>query len=95
MIKTANPGILEAIREVKTMNLGKRLWQTYEAHLKAKRDARARDEYVRDEGIQIGMSQGILLTKDVWRLSSQGLTVFEISRKLHVSAAQVEEILKD
>ncbi len=62
MIKTKNAGIQEAIRELKTMSLGKRLRMEYEAHLKAVRDRKAEDEYVREEGIrqgkELGMKQG-------------------------------------
>lgn len=43
-------GILDAIEVVRRMNLGKKLRWTYEARLKAKRDRKAEDDYVRDEG---------------------------------------------
>lgn len=54
MIKTRNIGIQEAIRELKTMSLGKRLRMEYEAHLKAIRDRKAEDEYVLEAGIRQG-----------------------------------------
>ena len=99
MIRTKNPGILEAIREVKTMSLSKRLWMLYEARLKEKRDANAREEYVRNEGIQIGVSQcitqGITLAKEAYRLSSEGRSTSEIAKELHISETQVENILKN
>ena len=58
MIKTDNPGILEAIREIKVMSLGKSLRWLYEARMKEIRDLKARDAYVRDEGIEIGRTEG-------------------------------------
>ncbi|MCD7921075.1 MAG: Rpn family recombination-promoting nuclease/putative transposase [Clostridiales bacterium] len=58
MITTKNPGITEAIQEVRIMSLGKRMRLRYEAHLKEVRDRNAREEYVRDEGIEQGIEQG-------------------------------------
>ena len=52
-------GIQEAIRELKTMSLGKRLRMEYEAHLKAVRDRKAEDEYVLEEGIRQGEREAI------------------------------------
>ena len=48
---TRNPGILEAIKEVRHMSLGKWARVRYEEHMKMVRDQHARDEYVRDEGM--------------------------------------------
>ena len=59
MINSKNAGIREAIREVKLMNLGKRLHAHYEAYLKDKRDQMAMDKYVRQEGFKEGMEEGI------------------------------------
>ena len=58
MIRTRNPGILEAIRELKRMSMSNpvRLWN--EAHLKEVRDRRAREAYVRDEGKAEGLTEG-------------------------------------
>lgn len=52
--KTKNPGIAEAIREVKEMRLGKTLKALYDAHMKQIRDRNARDDYVRMEGLAAG-----------------------------------------
>lgn len=49
MIKTENPGILAAVREVKVMSLRKNIRTLYEAHMKEIRDRNARDDYVRTE----------------------------------------------
>ena len=47
--KTKNPGIVEAIREVRTMRLGRTLKALHDAHIKDIRDRNARDDYVRME----------------------------------------------
>ena len=52
-------GILDAIEVVRRMNLGKKLRWTYEARLKAKRDRKAEDDYVRDEGRLEGQMEGL------------------------------------
>ena len=58
MIQTNNPGLLEAIHEVKTMSLSKRMRLRYEAHLKEIRDRNAREDYVREEGREEGRQEG-------------------------------------
>ena len=55
---TKNAGILEAIKEVRVMSLGKTLRLMYEARLKEIRDRDAREDYVRNEGIEQGRSEG-------------------------------------
>ena len=63
MIQTNNPGLLEAIHEVKTMSLSKRMRLRYEAHLKEIRDRNAREDYVREEGRQEGEGSMARLTE--------------------------------
>ncbi|MCM1099727.1 MAG: hypothetical protein NC427_16875, partial [Ruminococcus flavefaciens] len=58
MIKTKNPRIVEAMKEMKAMSLRKDLQMLYEAHLKEVRDRYAREEYVRMEGIEKGRVEG-------------------------------------
>lgn len=58
MIKSKSTGIIEAIKELRTMSLGKTLRYMYEEHLKAVRDRRAEDEYVWDLGKAEGMAVG-------------------------------------
>lgn len=60
MIQTKNPGIQEAICELRRMNLRNPLRLRYEAYLKRRRDEKAREAYVRDEGIQEGKAEAIL-----------------------------------
>ena len=63
MIQTNNPGLLEAIHEVKTMSLSKRMRLRYEAHLKEIRDRNAREDYVREEGREEGVGSMARLTE--------------------------------
>ncbi len=58
MIKTKNRGILEAIRELKEIGPINIMRDEHEYNLKVKRDARARESYVRKEGIAIGKAEG-------------------------------------
>ncbi len=58
MIGTKNPGIAEAIRELKEMSMSRPLRQLYDAHMKRVRDERARDQYVRMEGEAKGIAKG-------------------------------------
>lgn len=57
--RTGNIGILEAIKEVRIMSLGKKLRVIHEAKLKEIRDRNAREDYVRSEGVKQGIEQGI------------------------------------
>ncbi|MCM1560837.1 MAG: Rpn family recombination-promoting nuclease/putative transposase [Butyrivibrio sp.] len=58
MIKTSNPGIVEAVKEVKVMSLRKDLRALYEGHMREIRDRYARDDYVREEGEAVGRVKG-------------------------------------
>ncbi|MCM1188079.1 MAG: Rpn family recombination-promoting nuclease/putative transposase [bacterium] len=69
MISAKNPGIAEAMREMKIMSLRKSLRALHEAHLKEIRDRNARDDFVRMEGREAGKAEG--LAEAVWQLLSQ------------------------
>ncbi|MCD7982024.1 MAG: PD-(D/E)XK nuclease family transposase [Clostridiales bacterium] len=86
MIKTQNPGLLEAIQEVKVMSLSKRMRLRYEAHLKEVRDRKAREDYVREEGLQEGLQEGIRQGIDQ---GAEQKLLSQIERKL--AAGQTEE----
>lgn len=58
MIDTKNPGILEAIREVRTMSLSRRLKLRYEAYQKQIRDDKAWKKYEREEARKEGLAEG-------------------------------------
>lgn len=55
---TKNPGILEAIKEVRIMSLRKNLRLLHEARQKEIRDRAAREDYVRSEGRREGRWEG-------------------------------------
>lgn len=58
MIGTENPGILEAIREVKAMSLSRWLRLRHEARLKQIRDENAWKTYEREEARKEGLAEG-------------------------------------
>ena len=57
---TTNPGIVAALGEVKKMSLSRKLRVLYEAHMKEIRDKKAREDYVRDQGIALGKAEDII-----------------------------------
>lgn len=59
MIRSDNPGIIEALKEVMTMNLGRRLRALYEEHMRIKRDRIYLRNIAINEGKAIGKSIGI------------------------------------
>ena len=74
MIKTKNPGILKAMEKVRNFSLNPHLRLRYEAYLKDRRDQRAIEAYIRDEG----MEQGRILGIEQGRVQGieQGITIF-------------------
>ena len=58
MIKTKNPGILEAMGTLKRMSMNNPLRLRYEAYLKRIRDEKAREDYVWDQGVAEGEARG-------------------------------------
>lgn len=58
MIRTKNPGIQEAVRELRRMSMNNPVRLLYEAHLKKVRDERARELYVRNRGKEEGRAEG-------------------------------------
>ena len=57
MIETKNPGVLEAIKEIREMGLSKRMRVLHEARLKERRDKWAREQYVLNEGREKGRAE--------------------------------------
>ncbi len=55
---TKNAGILEAVKELRLLNLRGKLRASYEMYLKARRDRRAQDAYEREEGRKEGYTEG-------------------------------------
>ena len=89
-------GILDAIEVVRRMNLGKKLRWTYEARLKAKRDRKAEDDYVRDEGRAEGriegQSEGLKAAQTVIKLLRSGKSIDETAALTNLSKEIVAEL---
>ena len=58
MIKTKNPGILEAMSTLKRMSMRNPIRLRFEAYLKQVRDEKAREDYVWDQGVAAGKIEG-------------------------------------
>ena len=56
--KTKNPGILEAIRELRRLSQDSPIKWRYDAYMKRKRDEKAREAYVWEEGEAKGRAEG-------------------------------------
>ena len=56
--KTKSPGILEAIRELRRLSLDSPIKWRYDAYMKRKRDEKAREAYVWEEGEAKGRAEG-------------------------------------
>ncbi len=97
--KTKNPGILEAIKEVRLMGLGRVLKAVYDDHMKQIRDQNARDDYVRAEGKAEGKAEAILeLLEELGPVPSEmrekicGITDLEDLKKLLKLAAKANSL---
>ena len=55
---TKNLGIIEAVKEVRDKGLGKTLRLICEAHLKEIRNRNAREDHVRNESLNEGLTKG-------------------------------------
>lgn len=99
MIKTRSLGILEAIEVVKEMSLTKSLRYWYETELKLRRDRKAEDDYVRDEGRVEDRAEAIMELLEDRGVVSEALKKkvmeqknLEILRKWHKLAARAQSI---
>ena len=107
MISAKNPGLLEAVKEVKVMSLRKGLRALYEAHLREIRDRNARDAFVREEGRAEGMEVGKAVGKAdavLQLLNVKGAVPQELEQVIraqrdleilsdwHLTAAEVESV---
>ena len=92
--RTGNRGILEAIKEVRIMSLGKAMRALREERLKEIRDRNAREDYVRSEGIKQGIGKGeeIKLIVQVQRKLRKGKSLSVIAEELEEPLANVERI---
>ena len=82
---------MEAVKELKRMSLSHRLRYHFEAYLKEIRDAKAREEYVREEGV----AQGLETALQIQDLHRQGLKDEEISRHTNVPLDTVRKLLRN
>ena len=90
---TKSAGILEAIRELKIMRMGKMLKVIYDGYEKQRRDRHARDVYVRNEGIELGIERGIQGCIKICQelgLSKED-TLHQIQEKFSLNEKEAEE----
>lgn len=87
MIKTntKNPGILEAVRELQRLSMNSPMKRRYDAYLKRKRDEKAREAYVREEGEAIG---------EDYKLASQVCRKLRKGKRPEIIAEELEEDLE-
>lgn len=95
--KTKNPGIVEAIREVRTMGLGRTLKALYDAHMKDIRDRNARDDYVRMEGHAAGKIEGRIegLTEGEDKMNRLILSLIQAGRQEDIEKAAKDKKYRD
>lgn len=79
---TKSEGIMEAISQMKLLNLKKRIRYEYEMRLKAKRDRWAEDDYIREE----------TKTAIIRNMLAQDMPVTQICQIAECDEAYVEEI---
>lgn len=101
MIRSKNPGISAAIREIREMSLSRRLRIRYEAYLKEKRDEYAWKEYVLDEAEKIKaegrkMAEEARRTMEEWRkkLEESNKAMEEWRKTIEESKKTIEESKK-
>lgn len=106
MIRTKNPGIQEAIEELRRLSMDNPIRALYEAHQKKVRDQKARDEYVwdlgREEGHREGHKEGhrqgyeegesYKLVEMVCKKLRKGKTAEEIAEELEEELAEIQAI---
>lgn len=88
--KTKNEGIMEAVQEMKILNLRKRIRYEYKMWLKAKRDRWAEDDYIRDEGIAIG--EEAKKESVVKNMLAHNMSIMQICKIAECDEAYVEKI---
>ena len=98
MIKTSNPGIREAMRELRVMSLGKRLRLIHEEHLKEIRDRHMIEDEAREQGQAEGFAAGHEEGEKAGRAEGSEQKLMDlISRKLAKgqSVEQIAEALEE
>ena len=92
--KTKNPGILEAIRELRRLSLDSPIKWRYDAYMKRKRDEKAREAYVWEEGEAKGRTEGesYKLVSMVCRKLRKGKEPERIAEELEEEVALIQRI---
>ena len=88
--KTKNPGILEAIRELRRLSLDSPMKWRYDAYLKRKRDEKAREAYVWEEGEARG--ENYKLVSMVCRKLRKGKEPERIAEELEEEVELIQSI---
>ena len=88
--KTKNPGILEAIRELRRLSLDSPIKWRYDAYLKRKRDEKAREAYVWEEGEARG--ENYKLVSMVCRKLRKGKEPERIAEELEEEVELIQRI---
>jgi predicted transposase/invertase (TIGR01784 family) len=96
MIKTSNPGIREAMRELRVMSLGKRLRLIHEEHLKEIRDRHMIEDEAREEGERVGRAEGSeqKLMDLISRKLAKGQSVEQIAEALEEEPEVVSRLIQ-
>ena len=88
--KTKNPGILEAIGELRRLSLDSPMKRRYDAYLKRKRDEKAREAYVWEEGEARG--ENYKLVSMVCRKLRKGKEPERIAEELEEEVELIQRI---
>ncbi len=88
--KTKNPGILEAIRELRRLSLDSPIKWRYDAYMKRKRDEKAREAYVWEEGEARG--ENYKLVSMVCRKLRKGKEPERIAEELEEEVELIQRI---
>ncbi len=88
---------MEAVREIRILNLRKRIRYEYRMWLKAKRDRMAEDAYVRDEGRAEGIAIGTTRGKAtvVRNMLAQEMELSQICQVAECDEAFVEKVRRE
>ncbi len=101
MIRSTNPGIVEAVREVGAMNLGRRLRALYEEHMRIKRDRLYLRNIAIAEGLAEGRAKGLAEGREqatiesVRKMLAKGYACEEISDVLETGIEEVKRIQEE
>ncbi len=89
MIQSMNPGVMEAVKEVMAMNMGRQLKALYEEHMRIKKDRL----HLRNAAIQEGRQEGRIEGRQEGR--KEGRIEGEILGDLHRHRQDILDLLED